>query len=119
MDEINGDLPPPPSPPSSQNIFDELKEQSAKITSAARLRLKAQENNSESIVEKTHSSNVKKNIAELEKRLNGTSIKDILENQIRMSRSCLDELASGQIQQSQTLNEVKKGRLYLFQVPIT
>ncbi|UXI16180.1 hypothetical protein NH340_JMT02123 [Sarcoptes scabiei] len=108
MDEINGDLPPPPSPPSSQNIFDELKEQSAKITSAARLRLKAQENNSESIVEKTHSSNVKKNIAELEKRLNGTSIKDILENQIRMSRSCLDELASGQIQQSQTLNEVKK-----------
>lgn len=77
----------------NKNIFDELKEQSARITSAARLRFAAE--NSSNYTDNVDvggqaPNNVKKNVAEFEKKLNG--VKEPVDSaQIRMSKSCMEE----------------------------
>lgn len=77
----------------NKNIFDELKEQSARITSAARLRFAAENgsNYTDTVeVGGQAPNNVKKNVAEFEKKLNG--VKDQVDSaQIRMSKSCMEE----------------------------
>lgn len=109
----------------SKNIFDELKEQSAKITSAARLRFATTEsdgivgtaaNTNSSQVSTKAPNNVKKNVAEFEKRLNGSSIsKDQMDSQqLRMSKSCMEDFTP---QQSAMMNTLKKGMIHSFVHP--
>lgn len=97
---------------SSKNMFDELREQSAKITNSARLRFASNRQSSQdgdsrgmrrmNSQEETVS-NVMKNVAEFEKRLgkdqiagrvasNGTADASATANaQMRMSKSCMEE----------------------------
>lgn len=95
---------------SSKNMFEELREQSAKITSSARLKFASNRQNSQEgdnlVIKKLSSqeasqpvNNVMKNVAEFEKRLTKDQIANRIPAngvidptiQMRMSKSCMEE----------------------------
>ena len=111
---LKSSSPLPPPEDTKKNMFEELREQSAKIAGSARLRF-ASTNGSDGVrkqnfeEEQNSQSNVMRNVAEFEKRLgkefpppstnratNGITI-DSNSAQMRMSKSCFEEFVPNQL----------------------
>ena len=105
----------------SKNMFEELKEQSAKITSSARLRFALNRQNSHegdsqaikrlgSQEDSQPVNNVMKNVAEFEKRLNVAgrvpNNGEIDTSSMRMSKSCIEEFVPNN-------DTLQKGGIYI------